>query len=64
VPPFAETRTYLDRLRACYPEGKWQQPEARASQPEVKRHPASSPRSRIYRVRLASGEILYTNIAR
>jgi len=64
VPPFAETRTYLDRLRACYPEGKWQQPEARASQPEVKRHPASPPRSRIYRVRLASGEILYTNIAR
>jgi len=49
VPPFPETRTYLRRLRALYPEGDW--------------HHAAGDAFHVYRVRLADGEVLYTNIA-
>jgi len=49
VPPFPETRTYLRRLRTLYPEGDWY-------------HAAGDARQ-IYRVRLAGGEVLYTNVA-
>jgi len=49
VPPFPETRTYLRRLRTLYPEGDWH-------------HDASDARH-IYRIRLADGEVFYTNVA-
>jgi len=49
VPPFPETRTYLRRLRTLYPEGDW--------------HHAAGDARHIYRVRLAGGEVLYTNVA-
>jgi len=49
VPPFPETRTYLQRLRILYPEGDW--------------HHAAGDARHIYRVRLAGGEVLYTNVA-
>lgn len=49
VPPFSETRTYLRRLRDLYPEGEWSQ--------------LAGADGRIYRVRLAGGELLYTNVA-
>ncbi len=51
VPPFPETRTYLRRLRRLYPQGAWH------------RHRLASGSGRIYCVRLASGELLYTNVA-
>ncbi len=49
VPPFPETRTYLRRLRHLYPEGEWSR--------------AAGAGGRIYRVRLAGGDLLYTNVA-
>lgn len=49
VPPFAETRSYLRRLHDLYPAGEWSR--------------AADAGGRIYRIRLAGGDILYTNVA-